>query len=65
MIRALVGTLLQVGRGKRPASDVADIVNQKAGAARARATAGPTSPPTGLCLVKVFYGEEATIPILG
>ncbi len=64
MIRALVGTLLQVGRGKRPASDVAAIVDQQAGAARARALAGPTCPPTGLCLVKVFYGEEASIPIL-
>jgi len=60
MIRSLVGTLLQVGRGKRPASDVSDIVT-----ARARARAGPTSPPTGLCLVRVFYGEEASIPALG
>jgi tRNA pseudouridine38-40 synthase len=67
MIRALVGTLLQVGRGKRPVSDIAAIVNQEnqpAGAGRARALAGPTCPPMGLCLVKVFYGEEASIPIL-
>jgi tRNA pseudouridine38-40 synthase len=60
MVRALVGTLLQVGSGKRPPGDVADIV-----AARARARAGPTSPPRGLCLVRVFYGEEARIPALG
>ncbi len=62
MIRALVGTLLQVGRGKRPGSDIADIVNLTAGPARARAKAGPTSPPQGLCLVRVFYGEEASLP---
>jgi tRNA pseudouridine38-40 synthase len=65
MIRALVGTLLQVGRKKRPASDLADIVNLRTGAERARATAGPTSPPQGLCLMRVFYGEEAVIPALG
>jgi len=57
MVRTLVGTLLQVGRGKRPASDVSDIVQ-----GRARALAGPTSPPQGLCLVRVFYGEEAVTP---
>lgn len=65
MIRALVGTLLQVGRGKRPASDLADIVHLRSGAAGARAKAGPTSPPQGLCLVRVFYEVEAAIPALG
>jgi tRNA pseudouridine38-40 synthase len=57
MVRTLVGTLLQVGRGKRPPSDVADIV-----ASRERARAGPTAVPRGLFLMRVFYGEEARIP---
>ena len=52
-----VGTLLQVGRGKRPTGDVADIV-----LSRRRARAGPTAPPQGLFLMRVFYGEEARIP---
>lgn len=53
MVRTLVGTLVQVGRGQRPASDVADIV-----ASRQRARAGPTAPPRGLFLDRVFYEER-------
>ena len=56
MVRSLTGTLVQVGRGLRPPSDVADVV-----ASRRRARAGPTAPPRGLFLVRVFYDEEASL----
>jgi tRNA pseudouridine38-40 synthase len=50
MVRILVGTLLEVGRGKRPPSHVADVL-----LARDRRRAGRTAPPHGLCLVEVHY----------
>ena len=48
MIRILVGTLVEVGEGKRRASEMKDIL-----AARDRSRAGFTAPPCGLCLEKV------------
>jgi len=50
MVRAIVGTLLDVGRGKRSAGDMAGIL-----AAKDRAQAGPTAPAHGLYLVRVDY----------
>ena len=50
MVRILLGTLLEVGRGKRPPAEVADIL-----ASRDRRRAGKTAPPQGLCLVRVHY----------
>ena len=50
MVRNIVGTLLEVGGGKRPASDVARITES-----RDRTQAGPTAPARGLCLVRVQY----------
>lgn len=50
MIRILVGTLLEVGRGAMPPEQVKDILE-----ARDRTLAGPTAPPEGLCLIKVDY----------
>jgi tRNA pseudouridine38-40 synthase len=50
MVRAIVGTLVEIGRGWRPPSSMASLV-----AARARADAGATAPAHGLFLVRVDY----------
>ncbi|MBU1564455.1 MAG: tRNA pseudouridine(38-40) synthase TruA [Proteobacteria bacterium] len=50
MIRNLVGTLLEVGRGKITSEEFAAIL-----AAKDRTMAGPTAPAHGLCLKKVLY----------
>jgi tRNA pseudouridine38-40 synthase len=55
MVRNIVGTLVEVGRGSLRAEAMAGIL-----AARDRAAAGPTAPAQGLFLVGVEYegGEE-------
>lgn len=50
MIRIIVGTLLQVGNGKREPEDVKNILE-----ARDRTQAGPTVPAKGLCLIELKY----------
>jgi len=50
MVRIMVGTLLDVGRGKRRAAEMPEIL-----ASRDRRRAGKTAPPHGLCLVAVAY----------
>jgi tRNA pseudouridine38-40 synthase len=50
MVRNLVGTLVQVGRGRLPPAELAEIL-----ASRDRARAGPTAPACGLCLDHVEY----------
>jgi tRNA pseudouridine38-40 synthase len=50
MVRAMVGTLVEVGRGSRRAGQVASLLT---GAKRAQA--GPTAPPHGLLLARVEY----------
>ena len=50
MVRILVGTLLEVGRGYWEPEHVAEILE-----AKDRKLAGPTAPPEGLCLMKVDY----------
>ncbi|HNP81879.1 MAG TPA: tRNA pseudouridine(38-40) synthase TruA [Nitrospira sp.] len=58
MVRAMVGTLVEVGQGKRTAPDMRTVL-----AARARAAAGRTAPAHGLYLVRVDY-TEGSIPSL-
>ena len=50
MVRNIVGTLLQVGRGAMEPTDINTILE-----ARDRSRAGPTAPAQGLCLWKVEY----------
>lgn len=50
MVRILVGTLLEVGRGRWEPEYVQEILDSKD-----RKQAGPTAPPEGLCLMKVDY----------
>ncbi len=53
MVRSLVGTLLQVGEGRRRPDEMPEVL-----AALDRAAAGPVAPPHALCLVSVEYDEE-------
>ncbi|MCP9447268.1 MAG: tRNA pseudouridine(38-40) synthase TruA [Nitrospira sp.] len=57
MVRSIVGTLVEVGSGKRPPEAVESILN-----ARDRSSAGKTAPPNGLFLVRVDY-EDAPEPM--
>ena len=51
MVRNLVGTFLEVGRGSLKPEDVPAIIT-----ARNRGAAGATAPASGLYLVNVEYG---------
>ena len=51
MVRAIAGTLTNVGRGYWPETKVAEILQ-----AEDRAQAGPTAPARGLFLMRVSYG---------
>lgn len=52
MVRNLVGTLVEVGKGKRPPEWVGEVL-----ASHDRTRAGPTAPAHGLALVHVLYGD--------
>jgi len=57
MVRNIVGTLVEVGLGRRQAASIPALLD-----GRDRTRAGRTAPPQGLCLEEVFYdaGEPAT-----
>lgn len=55
MVRNLVGTMVDVGRGSLAAADLQRIL-----ASRNRAEAGPTAPASGLFLARVLYPADAT-----
>jgi tRNA pseudouridine38-40 synthase len=53
MVRKMMGTLLEVGRGKLTPVDVDALF-----ALKDRSKSGPTMPPQGLCMVKVEHTES-------
>jgi tRNA pseudouridine38-40 synthase len=50
MVRGIAGTLLQIGEGRRPASDMQDILDSLD-----RSKVGATAPSKGLTLERVWY----------
>ena len=52
MVRAIVGTVVEVGLGKRPPDSLTEVLR-----AQDRSAAGQTAPPQGLCLMRVDYDE--------
>jgi tRNA pseudouridine38-40 synthase len=56
MVRKLVGTLLDVGRGRLTPEDI-----DKLFALKDRSKSGPTVPPQGLCMVSVEHEEAFRI----
>ena len=56
MVRNLVGTMLEIGRGQFPAGSMTAILE-----ARSRSAAGPTAPAKGLFLHSVEYPPESLL----
>jgi tRNA pseudouridine38-40 synthase len=58
MVRNLVGTLVEVGRGRRESEEMPGLIE-----GRSRALGGPTAPARGLYLVRVVYpGDPVGCP---
>lgn len=58
MVRNITGLLISIGRGERPAGDVARILET-----RDRRQSAPTAPPDGLYLRAIEYPEAFGLPI--
>jgi len=50
MVRIMVGTMVEVGRGKRRPREVKQLLS-----GGCRSASGSTAPPQGLCLMEVYY----------
>ena len=57
MVRAIVGTLVDVGRGKISVQDFCDIIEKKD-----RCSAGPSMPGNALFLADITYPEDIVLP---
>ncbi|MDR2560915.1 MAG: tRNA pseudouridine(38-40) synthase TruA [Holophagales bacterium] len=51
-VRIMVGTLVEIGKKKIPPECIINIL-----CAKDRRAAGPTAPPDGLCLEKIWYSK--------
>ena len=58
MIRIMVGTLIQVGEGRKQPEDIKKIIELKD-----RRLAGHTAKPQGLYLQRVSYPQEVLQPL--
>jgi tRNA pseudouridine38-40 synthase len=56
MVRKMVGTLLDVGRGRLTPDDIDRLFE-----IRDRSKSGPTAPPQGLCMISVEHDEPYRI----
>lgn len=54
MVRIMVGTLVEVGVGRRPAESIPSLLNAMA----SRQDSGQTAPPDGLTLVEIVLGRD-------
>lgn len=59
MVRILVGTMLEIGSGKRPVSDMSLAID-----GLDRSLSGATAPAHGLCLTRVVYPDFDTEEVL-
>ncbi len=56
MVRGIVGTLVEVGLGKRSPGEIPAIL-----ASRDRSRAGQNAPAQGLCLMQIRYGRSRVV----
>lgn len=56
MVRSLVGTLIEVGQGRRSAEAIGRLLN-----GQPRSEAGPTAPAHGLTMERVYYPPGLTM----
>jgi tRNA pseudouridine38-40 synthase len=56
MVRSIVGTVLQVGKGQISVAQFVSLFE-----AADRSLAGPTAPAHGLCLMAVHYPEPVAL----
>jgi tRNA pseudouridine38-40 synthase len=54
MVRAIVGTLVEIGAGRVAPADLHALIERGR-----REAVGPTAPAAGLCLARVEYGDDA------
>ena len=57
MVRSIVGTLLEIGRGRRGPEEIRRLLE-----GRPRSEAGPTAPARGLVMHEVFYPADWRLP---